>query len=192
MILCIGAHPDDIELGAGAYLAYTREPKKGLCCTIESDFSWMAPEMFEAWKILEIENINCDQNFTLRNFDRQGLLETLYKLREHKPRIVITHGSMDTHQDHKVVHEESVRAFKYTTILGYNFEWNNVRGDNSNFYKAVDRRYVDLKLKAIACYDSQQHRNYFNPDYQLWLLKTNGMKCGVEFAEKFEVIRWIE
>ena len=66
--------------------------------------------------------------FPVREFPsvRQEILETLVKLNaEIKPELVFIPSSSDIHQDHKTLHEEGIRAFKYTSILGYEMPWNN-------------------------------------------------------------------
>jgi hypothetical protein len=48
---------------------------------------------------------------------------------------------------------------------------------------------VERKVAALACYASQQHRNYANPDYIWNLARTHGITIGRELAEVFEVYR---
>lgn len=194
MILCLGAHTDDQELGAGATLAGIDDEKVGFTFTCHSAFSHLLPEMTAAWDILNIKYMpHLDQNFKHRDFNRQQVLDTLITLRDtFKPTIVFTHSSFDCHPDHKVVYEETVRAFKHSTILGYNLEWNNVTGSNFRCYKAVPYSSVQKKLNALKCYESQQHRTYFDPEYQKAQLIINGQQIDTYYAEKFEVIRWVE
>ena len=52
-------------------------------------------------------------------------------------------------------------------------------------------RPIERKVEALACYESQQHRNYANPDYIWNLARTHGINIGREFAEVFEVYRLV-
>ncbi len=58
---------------------------------------------------------------------RQEILDALIRLRKKiQPDMVFTPSRYDTHQDHKTTVEETMRAFKQCTILGYEQPWNNI------------------------------------------------------------------
>ena len=40
------------------------------------------------------------------------------------PFIIFTTSMNDIHQDHKVIYEESIRAFKFENLLSYEIPWN--------------------------------------------------------------------
>jgi len=194
MILCLSSHTDDVELGAGGYLAATDEPKIGFCFTAHSAFKHLLPEMLDSWSILDIKYLkHHDQNFTHRNFDRQQVLDALIKLRqEYNPRVVLTHSSFDQHQDPQVVYQETLRAFKHCTILGYNLEWNNTLGHDFRYFKSLRYGHVFKKISALKCYKSQIDRSYFDHEYQMAQMILNGQLCNSMYAEKFQILRWIE
>src|SRR5204863_8982083 len=67
-------------------------------------------------------------DFDVRTFPerRQDILELLVALwEEWQPDVVFQPSVHDVHQDHRTVAEEGLRAFKRTTILGYEIPWNN-------------------------------------------------------------------
>ena len=130
-------------------------------------------------------------DFEVRTFPerRQDILELLIELwDEWQPDAVFQPTVNDIHQDHQVIAAESLRAFKRTTILGYEIPWNNF-----NFryqaYVSLDRRHLERKVAALAKYESQQHRKYANAEYIWNLARTNGINVGREYAECFEVYR---
>ncbi len=130
-------------------------------------------------------------DFEVRTFPehRQEILELLIVLwEESRPDAVLMPGLRDIHQDHQVVAAEGLRAFKRTTVLGYEIPWNNLNFD-SQVYVALERAHVERKVAALACYESQQHRNYANPDYIWNLARTHGINVGRDYAEVFEVYR---
>jgi hypothetical protein len=49
---------------------------------------------------------------------------------------------------------------------------------------------LDLKCRALACYESQQHRNYADPEYIRSIARARGIEGGCGLAECFEVSRW--
>ena len=87
-----------------------------------------------------------------------------------------------------MVAAEGLRAFKRTTVLGYEIPWNNFNFDYQA-YVALDRGHVERKVSALAKYASQQHRKYADPEYIWNLARTNGINVGREYAEVFEVYR---
>lgn len=197
-VLCVGSHPDDIELGCGGVIGKLREQKAKVFGYVATRHSvrfvklGMCGELREAWKQLGISEVEASQNFKPREFDRQKLLDELIKVRNYvQPDLVFTHGSSDNHQDHSTVHEESKRAFKHSSIMGYSFQWNEVHPNNNRAYYSLLESHVDNKLKALSYYKTQKHRSYFNLDYQRSLLVSMGMAINKPFAEAFEVIRLI-
>jgi LmbE family N-acetylglucosaminyl deacetylase len=107
-----------------------------------------------------------------------------------KPNLVFLPCSFDIHQDHKTIYEEGLRAFKYSSILGYEIPWNNLFFETKSFVY-LEQRHVDKKIDALKCYKSQANRSYANPEFIKSMAKARGTQIGVKYAESFEVIRWI-
>lgn len=192
--LVISCHTDDIELAAGGTISKLSNVY-GYCPTLYHDYgqgfkTW--EECICSWGVLNIKKVGGDSH-NAREINRQVLLDQLIRIKNTlKPTLVITHGSMDTHQSHQVVYQESVRAFKNTSILGFNHPWNCVNGTKDNYFSILTERNVEKKLQALSCYESQKNRMYFNPDYQKSLLTTTGSLIGEQYAEAFEIIRMIK
>jgi LmbE family N-acetylglucosaminyl deacetylase len=122
---------------------------------------------------------------------RQELLEHLVALNaELEPDIVLMPSLGDIHQDHETVAREGLRAFKRTTVLGYEIPWNCFRF-HQQAYVSLQPHHLDAKVEALSCYASQQHRNYANEEYIRNIARTRGIESGRELAEVFEVYRWI-
>jgi LmbE family N-acetylglucosaminyl deacetylase len=102
--------------------------------------------------------------------------------------VVFQPSHHDVHQDHQTIAQEGLRAFKRTTILGYEIPWNNFNFDHQA-YVGLEERHVERKVAALAHYASQQHRNYANPEYIRNLARTHGINVNRAFAEVFEVYR---
>ena len=81
-----------------------------------------------------------------------------------------------------------LRAFKRTTILGYEIPWNNF-DFAYQWYSALERRHVERKAAALAKYASQQHRRYADPEYIWNVARTHGINVNREYAEVFQVYR---
>ena len=120
---------------------------------------------------------------------RQDILELLIGLwEEWSPDIVFQPSLHDVHQDHQVVAAEGLRAFKRTTILGYEVPWNNF-DFAYQAYVALEQPHVERKIEALAKYASQQHRRYADPEYIRSLARMHGVNVNREYAECFQVYR---
>ncbi len=133
-------------------------------------------------------------SFPVRHFPqhRQDILEYLVALNHRlRPDLVFmpsTHD--DLHQDHLTIAQEGLRAFKKTTVLSYEVPWNSRAFPTTCFVK-IDQADLDTKKRAIDCYKSQRGRSYANSGFVTSLAVTRGGQIGVQFAEVFDVVRWI-
>jgi N-acetylglucosamine malate deacetylase 1 len=132
-------------------------------------------------------------NFPVREFPkyRQEILDELIRVRkEIHPDFVLTPSRFDTHQDHKTIVEETMRAFKNCTILGYEQPWNNI-SFNTLAFVGLQEKHLGKKIEALGYYESQKDRGYLNPDFIRGLALTRGTQIEEKYAEAFEVIKWV-
>ena len=94
------------------------------------------------------------------------------------------------HQDHITVMKETLRAFKMCTILGYEQPWNNITFNTLSFVP-LKEKHIKTKIEALKSYQTQKHRKYLNEDFIRGLAHTRGTQIEEEYAEAFEVIRWV-
>ena len=106
------------------------------------------------------------------------------------PDLVFIPSATDMHQDHEVIHAEALRAFKNTSLLGYDLPCNQTQF-NSNLFIKLSVENINLKAKALKAYESQSHRNYMQNDFIISLARVRGVQCNAEYAEAFEVYRLI-
>jgi hypothetical protein len=74
--------------------------------------------------------------------------------------------------------------------MGYELIWNNLTFNTTSFVN-LERRHVEKKSQALTMYDSQKGRDYISEDFIFALARTRGVQIGTEYAESFEVVRWI-
>lgn len=194
-ILCLSPHTDDSELGCGGTIARLIEEGHDVKYVA---FSYcgnadLKLELQRSSSILNVDVISCMNN-EVRNFNinRQGILDNMIELRNIiSPDIVFMPCKNDLHQDHCVIYEEGLRAFKNCTIYGYELIWNNLVFNAQSFFK-LEERHINKKIHAIKEYTSQSHRNYMDSDFIRSLAKVRGTQIGCEYAESFELIRLIQ
>lgn len=203
-ILVLAPHTDDGELGCGGAIAKFIEDGMKVYYAAFSVAEKSVPDEFpkdiletevkKATEILGIPKSNLIiYRYGVRTFSyhRQEILEDLFSLRrELQPDLIFMPSLNDLHQDHKVIAEETIRAFKRFTILGYEEPWNNISFDTISFIP-LEERHIQKKIEALKCYETQKYRNYLNEEFIKGLAKTRGTQIEVEFAEAFEVIRWV-
>jgi N-acetylglucosamine malate deacetylase 1 len=201
-VLVLAPHTDDGELGAGGTIAKLIEGGSNVTYAAFSTAAESVPdgfpknilktEVMEATKSLGIDQKNLiiyDYRVRMLGFHRQDILEDLIKLKSSdKFDLVFTPSLQDIHQDHATIAIETIRAFKNTTILGYELIWNNLSFDTKCFVE-LDQSHVDTKCLALQNYKSQGSRNYLAKDFITSLAKTRGVQAGYNYAECFEVIR---
>ena len=130
-------------------------------------------------------------DFDVRTFpqNRQEILELLVAIWEDwRPDVVFQPSHHDVHQDHQTIAQEGLRAFKRTTILGYEVPWNNF-DFSYGAYVSLEKRHLERKVAALARYASQQHRRYADPEYVWNLARVHGVNVNREYAECFQVYR---
>jgi len=203
-ILALAPHTDDGEFGAGGTLArFVREGREVHYCafsaaekSVPAEFppDVLRKELLDAAARLGIpeKRVRC-LDFEVRDFprDRQRLLDAMIRIRDEvKPDLVLLPSSHDTHQDHRTVHDEGIRAFKFVSMLGYEVPWNNLSFDTTSFV-FLEEQDVARKVEALKCYRSQASRPYANEEFVRSLARTRGTQIGARYAEAFEVIRWV-
>lgn len=208
-ILILAPHTDDGEFGAGGsiakwiefgheiyYVAFSfcliapgREPDPSHMCS-----SAPSSEAKAAMEILGISLKNVTLlNYPVRNFPvfRQQILDEMIRLRDEiKPDVIVLPSDADTHQDHITIFYEGFRAFKRSSIVGYEIPYNN-KQFNANLFIPLSQEHVDHKIEAIKCYKSQFGRIQDTPDFIRSLAVMRGAQIGVKYAEAFSVARWI-
>jgi len=196
-VLFLGAHPDDIELGCGGLLAHISGKADVLCATLSDNQENPALNALvgEHYKSMEVLGVPRDKvllsQFETRNFprDRQEILEYLYSLnREHKPEIVFAHTQADIHQDHAVVTMEALRAFRGTTVLGYDVLRSSY-GFFPQFLVEITSEDVERKVRALAEYTIYSDKYYFDPEIIRATSIRHGALAEREFAEGFDILR---
>jgi LmbE family N-acetylglucosaminyl deacetylase len=203
-VYVLAPHTDDGELGAGGTISKLIENGANVYYFAFSTAEASVPEGFPK-DILKTEVINATtklgiptQNVVIYNYEvrklnyaRQEILEDLIKHRKELiPDLVLMPSLNDIHQDHSAIAQEGLRAFKNTTILGYELIWNNLTFDTTSFVR-LEQKHIQAKCDALKEYKSQGIRDYMSEEFIFSLAKIRGVQIGAEYAESFEVVRWV-
>ncbi len=196
-VLFIGAHPDDIELGCGALIAHIQPQAEVMCVTLSDnqqnpDLPNLPAEHRRSMAVLGVPEKNVVLGgFETRRFPeaRQEILETMIRLnRTFSPEIVFVHTRADIHQDHGTITEEALRAFRGTTVLGYDVLRSSY-GFFPNFLVEVNESDVERKIAALAEYKTYAQRYYFDASITRATMIRHGALAERPFAEGFDILR---
>ena len=193
----IGAHPDDIELGCGALIARISGKADVRCVTFSNNqknpaLKNLVEEHYASMQTLGVPRERVELlDFETRHFQehRQDILEAMIGiLKEDDPDIVFVHTKSDVHQDHGVLTQEALRAFRGRTVLGFDVIRSSY-GFFPDFLVGVDESDVQKKLDALACYKTYEGKYYFSPEVTRATLIRNGAICERPYAEGFDILR---
>ncbi len=203
-ILVLAPHTDDGELGCGGSIAKFIAEERQVYYAAFSVCSKSLPEGMaadtlatECKNATSILGIPTDHvtlfDFEVRIFPnhRQEILEEMVALNKKiQPDLVFIPSSTDIHQDHGVIHVEALRAFRNSSLLGYELPWNHPPF-TSPFFINLSADNVAKKWHALQEYKSQSHRNYIHEDFIRSLAKVRGVQANSEYAEAFDVYKLI-
>jgi len=203
-ILVLAPHTDDGEFGCGGSIARFSEEGKEVYYVAFSTAEKSVPagwpkniletEVKEATKRIGIPPSHLIiYKYEVRklNYVRQEILEELVKLKkELNPQLVFMPTQNDLHQDHQTVAIEALRAFKQVTILAYELPWNNITFHTQGFIK-LQKSHIEKKIHALKAYNSQSQKAYAAEDFIWGWAKTRGTQIGTQYAEAFEITRWV-
>jgi N-acetylglucosamine malate deacetylase 1 len=203
-ILVLAPHTDDGEFGCGGTIArYLDQGVRVIYVAFSAAEQSVLPhlprdilrsEVRKATSELGVADKDCVVlDFEVRHFPeaRQSILDQMLELNAtYRPDMVFLPSTNDTHQDHQTIAQEGFRAFKRTTMLGYEVPWNNLDFRTSCFVDLSDG-FLERKISALQKYESQKHRTYADPDFIRSLAVTRGVQIGKRYAEAFEVVRWV-
>jgi len=190
-LLAIGAHPDDIELGAGGlihrlraelgarvrFLLFTHGLKSR---QTSGDFGQdqRHQESIKAAALLGLEE--CD--VTILSYPDCGLHGHLHPLIQEvegvidaeRFDVVLTHARGDTHQDHKSVYEATVsatRAFDGTVLL-YQAPSTIPNEFRPTFFVDLTNGHFEAKQSALREHVSQREKSFIAADRVLWVARS--------------------
>jgi len=195
-VLCIGAHCDDIEIGAGATILGLIE--RGIRLDVH-------------WAVLGAQGLRADEahacataflakaartvidlaKFRDGFFPHQGseIKEWFEALKKRvSPDVILCHWRDDAHQDHRQVSELTWNTFRDHTILEYEIpKWDGDMGQ-PNLYVPASRALMERKVKLLNDhFGSQRSKDWFDSEIFMGLARLRGMECRAPegFAEAF-------
>jgi LmbE family N-acetylglucosaminyl deacetylase len=194
-VLCLGAHPDDIEIGCGGTILrlIDETPKAQFCWVVFSGDEARREEAHKSaqgfLKYVERKEIVANQ-FRMSYFPFVGedIKDYFEKLKGvFSPNIIFTHHGRDAHQDHALVSKLTWNTFRDSLVLEY--EIPKFDGDlgTPNVYVHLGESYVERKINLILKnFKSQRGKLWFDEEAFRSILRIRGIESNSErYAEGF-------
>jgi LmbE family N-acetylglucosaminyl deacetylase len=185
-VLCIGAHSDDIEIGAGGTILtlLDRRPAR-VHWVVFSSTEARAEEARSSARFflshaqasqIDIHHFR-DGYFPADYAGIKGVFETIK--RETNPLLILTHMRGDHHQDHSVLADLTWNTFRDHMILGYEILKYDPDLGNPNIFVPLDPEIVERKVEGLMShFESQRSRRWFAPETFHGLMRVRGLQAA--------------
>jgi LmbE family N-acetylglucosaminyl deacetylase len=195
-VLCLGAHSDDIEIGAGAtLLQWIADGARldVLWCVLsasgsrESEARASAADFLEGAEHARIETHRFrDGFFPAETSDLKSWFETLKG--RFQPDVILTHHGDDAHQDHRETCRLTWNTFRDHCILEYEIpKWDGDLG-RPNLYVPVSAAVMARKVELLVRhFGTQRSKHWFDEETFRGLARLRAMECRApdRYAEAF-------
>jgi len=190
-VLCLGAHADDIEIGAGGAILRLCDQYDDLE-VFWVVFAASGPRGAEARKSASVflkkayRKTVVVKSFRDGFFPFQGarIKEYFEDLKESfDPDVILTHNRSDLHQDHRFISEATWNTFRDHFILEYEIVKYDGDLGSPNFFVGLDAETCRKKIGAImTCFKTQNNRKWFTEETFLSILKLRGIESSAKDA----------
>ena len=196
-ILCLGAHPDDVEIGCGGTLLRLFADHPGSTCRWVVLSGGGTPREAEAQdgaaRFLAAAGERVVSVLRLRDGHFPVALSVLKEALEEvraafTPDLVFTHTRGDLHQDHRAVSDATWQTFRDHLVLEYEVpKWDGDLGA-PNCYVALGEAERRAKVEhLLAAFPSQRGKRWFTAETFQGLMRLRGIESGAGegYAEAF-------
>ena len=194
-VLCLGAHSDDIEIGAGGtILSLIRS-------SVDIDIHWCvasasggraseARASAEAFLVGAAGATVALGQFRDSYLPYEGAAVKAWveaQKSRMKPDLVLTHRGDDAHQDHRLISELAWNAFRDSIILEYEIpKWDGDLG-RPNAYIVLSEDVMAQKIALLnEHFGSQRSKDWFDGETFRGLARLRGVECRSRYAEAFQ------
>ena len=195
-IVVLGAHCDDIAIGAGGTLLTLCEANPGIRVdalvlsgggTAREDEERAALTAFCVAADLELTVHKLPDGRLPAHWDEaKSALEELRGRTD--PDLILAPRTDDAHQDHRGLATLVPTAYRDHLVLGYEIvKWDADLG-RPNTYQPLSPEIAEKKVSLLQQhYASQRHRPWYDREAFLGLARIRGIECHARYAEAFHV-----
>jgi len=197
-VVVLGAHCDDIAIGAGGTLLTLCEANPGVRVdalvlsgggTAREDEERAALTAFCPAADLEVTVHKLPDGRLPAHWDEAK--SALEELRTRTaPDLILAPRTDDAHQDHRGLAKLVPTAYRDHLVLGYEIvKWDADLG-RPNTYQPLSPEIAEKKVSLLQQhYPSQRHRPWYDKEAFLGLARIRGIECHARYAEAFHVTK---
>lgn len=188
VVLAIGAHPDDVEVGVGGILAAHRAAGDEVTILTLSKGMRLGGAQ-GAWGEGSASAGVIGARLVMEESLETATAVLQKVIGELRPDIVYTHSKNDDNHEHRVVHEASLlAAAKVRTVACYQGTGATV-DFRPNRFVTIDG-YTDAKLEMLACFAGHDDRpGYLDPEFALATARAWSRYGQGSYSEPLEIVR---
>lgn len=195
-VAAIGAHCDDIMIGAGATLMQIARHNPGVDVHVLVFTGAGTEREIEEKNALATLGANANVNLTVLDLPDGHLPEHWRHVKRHlgefrrscEPNLVVGPQRHDFHQDHRLLAELVPTEFRSHLVLGYEIlKWESDLPNPSVYVPIPDDVARQKALLLTESYPSQLQRDWFDDEAFLALMRVRGVQCHTRYAEAFVV-----
>ncbi len=185
MILAIGAHPDDCELGCYATLAYHKHIGDIVHLLVLSQGEAGGPgedrirECKKAARLLDADSITIEslQDRMITN-DYRTIEVIQAKVDELQPDRIFTHSPHDNHQDHRNTALATMTLYRHVNdILLYESPSVSLEFTPRVFVNIT--KFFDIKIQALKLHETQNDKYYVRTEAIAGLAEYRAFQAGM-------------
>lgn len=192
-VLALGAHADDIEIGAGGLVATLGEAEPG----VEIDFAIFTGDetrRTEAERSYE-ELVGGDSFHWLGAVDGRlpyedpgAAKDFLRRVASPTPNLVLCPNREDAHQDHRFVAELAWQVCRGATIVEYSIPKWDPEPTHANLFFPLAADVVERKLDHLESHFPSQHdKGWYRRSVFEAVMSLAGVDAGSRYAEPFTI-----
>ncbi|MGV9941482.1 PIG-L deacetylase family protein [Streptomyces sp. NPDC003401] len=199
-IVAVGAHCDDIAIGAGGTLLTLCQARPGLRVDALVLTGGGTEREQEERDALAAFCPGAELNLTVHKLpdgrvpvhwdEAKAAVEELRARTE--PDLVLAPRTDDAHQDHRGLARLMPTAFRDHLVLGYEIvKWDGDLGRTAA-YQPLSPETAEHKVRLLQeHYPSQRHRPWYDREAFLGLARIRGIECHARYAEAFAVTKLV-
>jgi LmbE family N-acetylglucosaminyl deacetylase len=190
-LLAVGAHPDDIEIGAGGFLLSLVKSQPRARYVVLTGTAERQEEARNAAHAFLPGIGAAVELFDLPEGRLPAVWGSVKEILESvaqscSPDVILAPSPGDAHQDHRTIGEIVPTVFRDQLVLAYEIpKWDGDIGQPSVYFPLpadVARRKVELLHK---CFPSQRGRDWWDDEVFLGMARLRGVECRARYAEAF-------
>jgi LmbE family N-acetylglucosaminyl deacetylase len=191
-ILCIGAHPDDIEIGCGGtLLELSTRPLTSVSALVLTGEGERVDETRGAMAAFfpgsSVDVLGFRDGRMPGHWDAvKDALESAGS--RHRPDFILAPRPDDAHQDHRLIGKLVTTVWRNAVVLHYEIpKWDSDPA-RPNHYVPVTAGHAQRKVELLDEHFRSQHgRDWWSRELFLGLMRQRGVECRHQYAEAFTV-----